>query len=91
METSGASKTFAETNWQANGACLDGDELFQVAGVYEWTKLVVRATGGGMGDYDTTYTPNGEIRDHDNNVVGTHNLDIPIITIKANIPTPNPG
>jgi uncharacterized repeat protein (TIGR02543 family) len=79
QSTSGHTRAFVETsdNWQAYGQCSDAMPLYE-AGTYDWTSLVLYST---YDNFRTFYFPNGDIKDHDGNVVGSHSLDIPQIII----------
>jgi len=79
QSTSGYTRALAESpeNWQAYGQCYDAMRFYET-GIYDWTSLVLYSTDGNR---RTFYFPNGDIKDHDGNVVGSHSLNIPQITI----------
>ncbi|MCL0043365.1 protein kinase, partial [Dehalococcoidia bacterium] len=70
-----------------NDSCYDSMPFDQV-GVYTWAELTVRS----IETFTATYTPDGNISDHEGNIVSTHALNIPSITISSAQlnPTPTP-
>ena len=81
-------RLFAEStdNWQSFGQCSDALP-YPNAGKYQWVSLKLWSSSG---NFKTTYTPDGAIKDHDGNTVGTHSLLIPEIVIALPSPTPTP-
>jgi len=87
MSNGSSNRLFAEStnNWKAYEQCYD-HLPFNDPGTYQWTSLKLNSTD----NFNTTYTPDGIIKDHDGNVVGTHSLSIPSVVIAAPTPTPVP-
>ena len=77
----GGTRTLAESpeNWEAYGQCKD-TLSFNEPGTYRWSSLTLRSRSEGMRVY---YTPDGIVKDHDGNIVETHSLSIPEITIST--------
>jgi sugar lactone lactonase YvrE len=60
---------------------------FSEPGVYGWSSLEIWALSDGVRTY---YTPDGLVKDVRKNVVGTHSLNIPAITVTEPPPAPTP-
>ena len=78
---SGEQKSFVESpsSWENFGECVDAVQ-FNLEGIYRWSALILIANVDGK--FTTTYTPDGIVRDHEENIVGTHSLFIPAIVIQ---------
>ena len=72
--------------WASDYGCQNS-RTFSTVGTFAWSLLEIRSRSEGMRAY---YTPDGSIMDHDWNVVGTHSLNIPTITVTEPPPAPTP-
>jgi hypothetical protein len=85
MEHNGNEKlVFHDDSTPCNDRSFDSNPLapnpYLPAGTYSWTYIEIRQRADG---YVTTYTPDGKVKDHDGNIVDTHNLSIPDIVLSA--------